>query len=289
MCCFFTFMWLLATTSLAFPTGDKSYASRLGATGAFKPLQENIEGYYPKINLPLSSYKRSITPTITGRHFTKEEYVWLQERSLADVSVAGFKETTIAFNNLFGENDIPWVISGGWALILYGEPQRTTPDIDIIVQTTMPNLKKLLETDGRFLIPAENWWPDKSHLEVFFRTKNKYINVDIIIAGQKSSAKEIAGISKYLSMTYNNAQFSAPLIRPGPLFISKVLSLVWPKRRKTSQDVKDITYLVNNYYNELTDAVLEIPLQKRLQVVNHLNLLNSNSVQKVRELFKIRD
>lgn len=177
-------MWLLVTTSLAFPTGDKSYASRRGATGALRPLQENIKSCYTKTSAPPSSNKRSITPAITGRHFTKEEYTWLQERSLADVSLAGLNEATSALKDLFGKNGIPWVISGGWALVLYGEPERTTPDIDIIVQTTMSNLKKLLEADGRFLIPAENWWPDKSHLQVFFKAQNKYIDVDMIIAGK---------------------------------------------------------------------------------------------------------
>lgn len=48
----------------------------------------------------------------------------------------------------------------------------------------MSNFKKLLEADRRFLIPAENWWPDKLHLQIFFKTQNKYINVDIIIAGK---------------------------------------------------------------------------------------------------------
>ncbi|KAI7916003.1 hypothetical protein M0657_008815 [Pyricularia oryzae] len=258
MRCFFTFMWLLVTTSLAFPTGDKSYASRRGATGALRPLQENIKSCYTKTSAPPSSNKRSITPAITGRHFTKEEFAWLHERSLADVSSAGLNEATIALKDLFGKNDIPWVISGGWALILYGEPERTTPDIDIIVQTTMPNLKKLLETDGRFLIP-------------------------------QNTAKEVPSISKYLPTTYNNAQLSIPVMRPGPLFVSKALSLAWPRRRKTSQDLKDITYLVNNYYNELTDAALEIPLQKRLQVVSYLDLLQSSSVGQVRKLFNIRD
>lgn len=183
---FFIFMWLLVTISLAFPIGDKSYASRRGATGALRPLQKNIKSCYTKTNARLSSNKRSIIPAIIGRHFTKEEFAWFQERSLTDVSFAGFNKATVAFKNLFGKNDIPWVISGGWALILYGEPERTTPDIDIIVQTTMPNFKKLLETDGRFFIPVENWWRDKLHIHVFFKTQNTYIDVDIIIAGKFS-------------------------------------------------------------------------------------------------------
>ncbi|TLS30424.1 hypothetical protein PpBr36_02327 [Pyricularia pennisetigena] len=233
MRCFSTFVWLLTTTSLAFPSGDQN------------------QNYYTKTSLRPPSNKRSTTPTITGNHFTKQEFYWLHEKSLTDVNSDGLKETTIALKNLFGKNNIPWVISGGWALILYGEPERITPDIDIIVQTTMPNLRNVLETDKRFLIPVENWWRNKLHFHVFFKTQNKYIDVDIIIAGEQNSAKEVAKISKYISTTHKNAKVSIPVIRPGPLFVSKVLGLAWMKRCKTSQDVKDITYLLTRHWKYL--------------------------------------
>ncbi|KAK1976944.1 hypothetical protein LZ30DRAFT_773785 [Colletotrichum cereale] len=167
-------LWLLATLAFALPSGHRSSDEfNLSDKRTSEPgidLHDNIY-YTEKAVLPPLQKRYSATRAIADGHFTREEMLWLYEKSLIDVSIDGLKETTAALKGLFGKNNIPWVISGGWALILYGQPERNTPDIDIVVQTTMSELKELLEVDGRFVVPADNWWPDDAHLQVYFKNK----------------------------------------------------------------------------------------------------------------------
>ncbi|UQC82537.1 uncharacterized protein CLUP02_08025 [Colletotrichum lupini] len=228
-----------------------------------------------------------ITRAIADGHFTREELDWLSQKSLTDVGTAGLKDTTAALKDLFGKNDIPWVISGGWALILYGEPDRNTPDIDIVVQITMPELRKLLEADGRFVIPADDWWPDDAHLQVYYQSQGKYFDVDMIIAGQKNSVKEVGSIAQFVSTTHGTKELAIPVIRIGPIFISKVYGLASPKRKKHEQDVKDISWLIDNHSDDLVNMPKDLPLDKRQVVVDYLTRFKSASLPKAKELLDL--
>ncbi|KAK1471628.1 hypothetical protein CABS01_16337 [Colletotrichum abscissum] len=285
-----TLIWLFATSTFAFPF--EKHSSReltLEVERSSEPaLKRYTDTYYSEKTVIPSLRKHSlITRAIADGHFTREELDWLSQKSLTDVDTAGLKDTTAALKDLFGKNDIPWVISGGWALILYGEPDRNTPDIDIVVQITMPELKKLLEADGRFVIPADDWWPDDAHLQVYYQSQGKYFDVDMIIAGQKNSVKEVGSITQFVSTTHGTKELAIPVIRIGPIFISKVYGLASPKRKKHEQDVKDISWLIDNHPDDLVNMPKDLPLDKRQVVVDYLTRFKSASLPKAKELLDL--
>ncbi|KAK1993981.1 hypothetical protein LX36DRAFT_728413 [Colletotrichum falcatum] len=287
-------IWLFATTTLAFPT-QKQSSWELGHD--IKNISELGLGRYTDtfytektVLPPLKRSSQSISSTdIQDGRFTRVGMDWLLQKSLADVNTPGLKETTAALGEFFSKHNIPWVISGGWALILHGEPTRKTPDIDIIVETTMPELKKLLAEDGRFLVPGDNWWPDDAHLQTFhkatFKNEQKYYDVDMIISGQKNSAKKVASITQSVPMTYEGKNLAIPVIGIKQLFISKVYGLASPKRQyKHGQDVQDISWLIENRINDLASMKQDLPLDKRQIVVRELNRYHSPSLAKARKL-----
>lgn len=55
-----------------------------------------------------------------------------------------FKEIIIRIAKAFKENNIPYIIIGGQAVLLYGEP-RLTKDIDIILGLSIDSLDKIIE------------------------------------------------------------------------------------------------------------------------------------------------
>lgn len=187
---YFAIIWLLATLSLAFPFGpfvdtgkfNLNFQAKHGSEFDFCRYTEN--NCKKVIGFPRLYERHLFTRTIADGHFTKEEWPWLYKKSLADTSIAGLQNTTIVVKDFLEKNGIPWVITGGWALVLYGEPLRKTANIDINVETTIPELIKLLEADRRFIIPAKDWWPDDSHLQAFFKNGNKYFDIDFMIAGK---------------------------------------------------------------------------------------------------------
>ncbi|WDK12253.1 hypothetical protein CGRA01v4_03532 [Colletotrichum graminicola] len=286
----FLLLWLLATSSLAFPSGHhSSHVPNLGINSTPEPVPDrHTESYYTETTvLPPLKKRYAVTRAIADGHFTREEQSWLYKTSLTDVSTAGLKDTTTALKELFGKNHVPWVISGGWALILYGESQRTTPDIDIVVQTTMPELRKLLEADKRFIIPGADWWPDNAHLQVYFKNQDRYYDVDMIIAGQKNSVKDLASITHFTSMIDKGAALSVPVIQISPLFISKVFGLASNKRKKHDQDIKDLSYLVETHYGDLLNMRTRLSLQNRQLVINYFTQYHSPLLAKVKKLLNV--
>ncbi|TLD11910.1 hypothetical protein PspLS_11271 [Pyricularia sp. CBS 133598] len=117
-------VWLLATATpfFALPSGDySSHASNVGVKRGPEP------GAAPPLD------KRTPAGPPTGKGvYTKDEWSWLEQKAAADASVHGLKNIIATLNDLFGRAKVPWIASGGWPLILYGEPNRKTTDMDIM-------------------------------------------------------------------------------------------------------------------------------------------------------------
>ncbi|KAH8837721.1 hypothetical protein MCOR27_007765 [Pyricularia oryzae] len=303
-------VWLLATASLALPSGDySSHASNPGVKRASEPADQSFENWYTetatapqldeRASEPFESWytEKAAAPPLDKRApagppagkgvYTKAEWPWLEKKAAADATVDGLKNTTATLVDMFGKAKMPWIVSGGWALILYGQPNRKTTDMDIVIQTTMPNLKKLLAADPRFYVGAPGTWPDTEYLQVFFKNQDKFFDIDMIIAGNKESAKELGPVTKAISTTFNNAKLSVPVIATGPLFMSKAQGLANVKRSKDEQDVADISYLVETFPKDLTDMSTKLALETRKAVVNSFTKLKSKSLDKVKALLKV--
>lgn len=326
-------VWLLATASLALPSGDySSHASNPGVKRASEPADQSFENWYTetatapqldeRASEPFESWytEKAAAPPLDKRApagppagkgvYTKAEWPWLEKKAAADATVDGLKNTTATLVDMFGKAKMPWIVSGGWALILYGQPNRKTTDMDIVIQTTMPNLKKLLAADPRFYVGAPGTWPDTEYLQVFFKNQDKFFDIDMIIAGKscsflfflplgklkinltiylgnKESAKELGPVTKAISTTFNNAKLSVPVIATGPLFMPKAQGLANVKRSKDEQDVADISYLVETFPKDLTDMSTKLALETRKAVVNSFTKLKSKSLDKVKALLKV--
>lgn len=209
-CSVLSSMWLLATASFALPSGDySSHASNPGVKRASEPAHQSFENWYTetatapqldeRASEPFENWytEKAAAPPLDKRApagppagkgvYTKAEWPWLEKKAAADATVDGLKNTTATLVDMFGKAKMPWIVSGGWALILYGQPNRKTTDMDIVIQTTMPNLKKLLAADPRFYVGAPGTWPDTEYLQVFFKNQDKFFDIDMIIAGKSCS------------------------------------------------------------------------------------------------------
>ncbi|ELQ37359.1 hypothetical protein M0657_011123 [Pyricularia oryzae] len=309
-CSVLSSMWLLATASFALPSGDySSHASNPGVKRASEPAHQSFENWYTetatapqldeRASEPFENWytEKAAAPPLDKRApagppagkgvYTKAEWPWLEKKAAADATVDGLKNTTATLVDMFGKAKMPWIVSGGWALILYGQPNRKTTDMDIVIQTTMPNLKKLLAADPRFYVGAPGTWPDTEYLQVFFKNQDKFFDIDMIIAGNKESAKELGPVTKAISTTFSNAKLSVPVIATGPLFMSKAQGLANVKRSKDEQDVADISYLVETFPKDLTDMSTKLALETRKAVVNSFTKLKSKSLDKVKALLKV--
>lgn len=82
------------------------------------------------------------------------------------------------FIRLLNKNDICYLLVGGWAVGIYGNP-RATKDIDFLISTDEANLQKLQKALNEFGVPSVN-------TKIFQETGNVFrmgrspIQIDII-------------------------------------------------------------------------------------------------------------
>ncbi|KAK1977741.1 hypothetical protein LZ30DRAFT_802027 [Colletotrichum cereale] len=280
-----TLVWLLAASAVASPLGTPS--RRGFGLDASKPALKRhaiTDGFNTKkTKLPLKQ-RHSVTRAIKDGHYTEEESEWLAQRVQSDANTDGLIDTAAALKAVFGKNDIPWVISGGFALMLYGEPDRTTVDIDCVVQTTMPRLRNLLEADGRFIIPAEDWWVDSAHLQVYFNDNGKYYDVDMVIAGKKNSVKDLATVREWVPATKDDgSQATIPLQKISQMFKARSFALASPKRNKVKGDMRDLLWMMQTHPEDLVNIPHQLPLYHRELIISHLVRMGSNWVEQAKK------
>lgn len=95
-----------------------------------------------------------------------------------------FKKLIISIAKVFNENNIPYIIIGGQAVLLYGEP-RLTKDIDITIGLNIETLEKIVSILKRidlFPIPEDYHQFVKKTMVLPLLNKESGIRVDIIFS-----------------------------------------------------------------------------------------------------------
>lgn len=95
-----------------------------------------------------------------------------------------FKKLIVAIANAFRENGIPYIILGGQAVLLYGEP-RLTKDIDITIGLNIDAIDKIVNILKKVVlepIPKEFHQFVKNTMVLPFINKESGIRVDIIFS-----------------------------------------------------------------------------------------------------------
>ncbi|KAK2028646.1 hypothetical protein LX32DRAFT_719922 [Colletotrichum zoysiae] len=182
--------------------------------------------------------------------------------------------------------DTPWALFGGFAFVLYGEPNRHTADLDVVVQTSLPNLIKLLKKDPNFIIPSEEMYTKSRNMRTYYKWKNEIFQVDFNIPGI-SKVWKAQDIRDIIQETYvqTSDQKSALvyLIRLDVTFKSKCRTLTDLNRMKDT-DMQDISWIIKNHPDAVAAAKDMIPIEWRRLVISRLNRMGSPLVGKAEQL-----
>lgn len=194
-----TLTWLLATSVAAIPiktpgnhgliplAETREHGAELALPRCNDPSDESDhEGDTRLCRAPLTN-ESLVGRDIKKGWFSAAEAVTLQKASETSVNFFNLLDTLSPLTRILDQKRISWAVAGGLALKIHGQPSRYTSDIDIVVQTTMPELKTALGKDKSFILPGPGW-PGDAHLRAYHNqgtaAKPKYIEVDLIIAGQ---------------------------------------------------------------------------------------------------------
>jgi hypothetical protein len=172
-------------------------------------------------------------------------------------------------SDILGDLKIPYAVTGGFAISVWGKP-RYTADIDIIVELLEKNIKplakKLLEID-RNVYADEDMIRDAlvHHSEFNFIHPDTGLKVDFFVMGDTSYNKLKIKRAILQDIYGTNAYF----VSPEDLILSKLL---WSKESGSWKQKEDIKTVLKNPKIKLDFAYLNnwAEKQETLEILNEL-------------------
>ncbi|KAI1667292.1 hypothetical protein Ptr902_12637 [Pyrenophora tritici-repentis] len=236
-----------------------------------------------KVSLQIRDLKKGTWST--------DEWDMLQEASETDVTFDNLMSTLSTLSKLLDASKIPWSISGGLGLKLYGQ-KRETADIDILVQTDMAKLQVALAKDKKFIGPDFSK-PGAAHLRVYHNQGTdatpKYIELDMIIAGNLITPADLSKNSQDIKQkTKDGKTLTVHVLNLGKIFWSKVYALASSLRKKDDKDVADISWIIETNPASLKDVETDLTYDLRKLVIDHLKTRKSPLLETARKLLKVK-
>ncbi|WDK20953.1 hypothetical protein CGRA01v4_12242 [Colletotrichum graminicola] len=284
-------LWLLAAAALSLPPGIelRHYLSSKGVSPFQPTVSSQDNKLVDKRHLSASQHSPVDTRDIKDGIYTKQEGIWLRANAESCPGIPDLMHTTAMIRSTLDEAGIPWAISGGFALILYGEPNRCTSDIDVLIQTDIAHLRNRLAINKNFIVPGDDWWANSGHLRTYYNHNNRFFEVDFNIAGYANTPKNLEGVTQEISPKWNSDRELAfvNLLQIEKILLSKVRALAAPQRKKDEKDMKDIAWIIEAHPEAVTRAQSELTIEQRQLVVRHLVATNSPLVSKAKKLLGI--
>lgn len=145
-----------------------------------------------------------------------------------------FQEDFRDFLRALNDQDVRYILVGGLAVVLHGHP-RVTGDMDIWVECTMENYKKLIKAFHQFQMPVFDMTLEKflnnAENDVFSFGRNP-VGIDIMTA-----VKGLEFDSAYgQSLVFNDDELPVRLIHINQLIEAKKAS----GRRKDEEDIRHL-------------------------------------------------
>lgn len=143
------------------------------------------------------------------------------------------------------ELKIPYVVTGGFAVIIWGQP-RFTADIDIIVELTSNNIrplaKKLLSVDKDVYVSEEAMREALERKSEFnFIHPQTGLKVDFWLRKSKADIYEKLKFERARTRKINKQEIL--FVSPEDLILSK---LIWYKESESSKHLEDIKTIFDN-------------------------------------------
>ena len=143
-----------------------------------------------------------------------------------------FQDFLKALNN----NDVDYILLGGYAVILYGY-SRTTGDMDIFVRKTKENYQKIKQAFGEFRMP------------VFDMTEENFLNnkeMDVFTFGVPPVSIDILTDSKALEFETAFRKTTIHEIDEIKIRVIHINDLIRQKKAvNRPKDINDIEHLIN--------------------------------------------
>ncbi|KAK1569420.1 uncharacterized protein LY79DRAFT_87012 [Colletotrichum navitas] len=284
-------LWLLAAVALGLTVPVRQcHQSSIGLQGCKSLLPKQVgQGVRARKPSPIFKQGHLVTRNIAKGFYDEEEGIRLRANSEAHPkNINDLIHMTQVIGRVLGE-DIPWGIFGGLALIAYGEPNRQTADIDVLLQTSIQELRKRLKADPNFIVPSEEVYAKTRNMRAYYKWKNEIFQVDFNIPGlskvwEKAKVEDIVQQTHFQTSDQKSASVYA--VRLDEIFQSKVETLLNTHRNKAT-DMQDISWIIKERPDAVTIAKPRLPIKLRQLVVSRLAHMRSPLVGKAKQLLGI--
>ncbi|WDK16851.1 hypothetical protein CGRA01v4_08134 [Colletotrichum graminicola] len=283
--------WLLAAVALGLPVPVRQcQQSSLRLQGCKSLLPKQV-GQEVRARKPSPIFKQEylVTRDISKGFYDDEEGIRLRANSEAHPKkIDDLIHMTQVIGRVLGP-DIPWGIFGGLAMIVYGEPNRQTADIDILLQTSLPTLRKLLEKDPNFIVPSEEVYAKTRNMRAYYKWNNEIFQVDFNIPGLSKVWKDakVEGITQQTPFqTSDHKPALVHTISLDEIFTSKAETLLNTHRNKET-DMQDISWIIDKRPDAVVASKPRLPIKLRQLVVSRLARIQSPLVGKAKQLLGV--
>lgn len=148
-----------------------------------------------------------------------------------------FRELLVKVAKILSELNIPYAITGGYAVSIWGKP-RSTFDIDVVIELFEPKIKALHDAFGKI---SEMSYIDEGMMIQAFEREGEFnfidsvsgIKVDFWVAGKD----KISQLELKRRIPIKVADQKVHFISPEDLILSK---LRWHKKSKSTRQLEDI-------------------------------------------------